>query len=400
MLIAEKAKEHFVQAQSKYAKVSNEPKYSHFVGDSPSIIGEVEVSSIVIQLIFKTKSFMSVESKQFLVDFLKDPTDEHLKKILSCPRVQSAKFRDLHYRHASFLQELYSRTKSRLINATRKMASSAIRMGNLEGFAKTFNEFFGKDIMNDAWKKIVDSGKSAEMKIEELQDYTLIVAINNFIWTSDRQTFMLANWMQILNHIVHLSNSTLPINDDCALSYITVYMAILHNDYDRNTLDVERVREFLNRLLGRAEKREKLVMHSEVFELANFYLMLHWPLQKEEIQCDRERFFDCLLLLSKRQSEDHSEQVPWFQVRANRRENQSKLVSLKGKERRLNWGKAYEFYGKLRGSQIFYDLPGLDRQIVFPYDSSSGIRGTYRQVSFNLIFNGLGPRAVNIREAN
>ena len=399
MLIAEKAKEHFVQAQSKYAKVSNEPKYSHFVGDSPSIIGEVEVSTIVIELIFKTKSFMSGNPKQFLVDFLKNPTDEHLKKILSCPRVQSAKFRDLHYRHTSFLQELYSRTKSRLINATRKMASSATRMGNLEGFAKTFNEFFGEDIMNDAWKKIVDSRKPAGMKIEELQVYILIVAINNFIWTSDRENFMLTHWMEILNHIVRLCDNTLTVNDDCALSYITVYMAILHNDFDRNTLDVERVREFLDRLLGSVD-HEKLAMHSEVFELANFYLMLHWPLQKEEIQCDRERFFDCLLLLSKRQSEDHSEQVPWFQVRANRRENQSKLVSLKGKERRLNWGKAYEFYGKLRGSQIFYDLPGLDRQIVFPYDSSSGIRGTYRQVSFNLIFNGLGPRAVNIREAN
>jgi hypothetical protein len=53
-----------------------------------------------------------------------------------------------------------------------------------------------------------------------------------------------------------------------------------------------------------------------VFELCNFYLMLHWPLTSEQVkEGAKKRFLECLDLLKKRQNETKDKyQTPWFQV--------------------------------------------------------------------------------------
>jgi hypothetical protein len=72
----------------------------------------------------------------------------------------------------------------------------------LEKNTEIFNNFFGEDILNNEWKKIVDSFKPREVKIKELEGFILGVAINNFMWTAKRNVDMLRNWMQILVEVI------------------------------------------------------------------------------------------------------------------------------------------------------------------------------------------------------
>ena len=79
------------------------------------------------------------------------------------------------------------------------MVFSNDHMDVLERNTKSYNDFFGEDILKGEWKKIVDSfHKPPQEKIKELEGYILHVAINNFMWTAKRGKNMLLNWMMIL----------------------------------------------------------------------------------------------------------------------------------------------------------------------------------------------------------
>ena len=86
------------------------------------------------------------------------------------------------------------------------MALSNVRMDVLERNTKNFNDFFGEDILNNEWSKIVASNKPAQVKIKELEGYILNVAINNFMWTAKRSIDMLRNWMMILMEVLRNLN--------------------------------------------------------------------------------------------------------------------------------------------------------------------------------------------------
>jgi hypothetical protein len=398
LVIAKKAKEQFTKAQEAYDQVQNKPKYSHLAGDSPAILGEVDVYMNIIKLMFKTKSFNEKRTKELLLEFLKEPTREHLVKITSRHGIQWESFGKLYLDNKDFLVELYSRTKSRLANATRKMAFSNVRLDVLEESTLKFNDFFGEDILNKEWTRIVNSGLSNESKIKELEGYILNVSINNFMWTAKRKIHLLLNWMDILFHIIKLSRSIV-IGSDIALCYVTVYMALIYNIKDIKkpiTLVEETVVKFIEQLLKETINRPKT--QAEVFELANFYLMLLWPVDHRGVCANPKIFFECLGLLKKREREDPTQNnAPWFQVQESGLNQQicQHLASRKDTSSLLPGAKVY--HGKLHGQEIEFHTVGFENPINIRKDHRSrNISGTYIDVTFNVVFNALGPIACNI----
>ena len=426
---ASKAKEQFIASQDNYSKQPDEPCYSHVAGDTPSMMGEVALYILVIKLFFLTVSFKSEESQKCLLRFLKEPTSEKFREILKCKNLQEEQLVMVRKKHESLLNELYSRTKSRLTAATRKMALSCIRMDILEKNADDFSKFFGEDIFKIEWTKIVNSKRmNRSQKIEELEGLLLPVCINNFIRTVAREVKFLSNWMKILEKIESELDPKI-VSADSALCYVTIYMAVIFNNFHNISLKQETADRLIGQLVAHLID-ERHDIHSEIVDLCNFYLMLHWPAFGRRLE-DEAMFMKCLNLLQKRQSEL---KVEWFQLctfgnekigkksaTKDHQKNALKLlfqVQVRRETRKEEWSNhlgsmkdaginkknyilsegAEKFTGRLKGNEVTFKPKGISNPINLR--AATRIKKNHIDVTFIVVFTAIGPLACNIEEVD
>ena len=416
--IAKQAKEQFNLAQENYATLPDEPHYSHMAGDTPAILGEVNLNILVVELFFATKSFRSKDAQAKLVKYLKDPDQKHLQEIMQLKNLQKSNFSRLIKDNSTFLKELYPRTKDRLTAATRKMALSNIRMDILERNADDFNKYFGHDVLKTEWEKIADSKTTATgEKIKALEGLLLPVLINNFTWTVAKQRKFLTQWIKILEKIETLDGN---LSDHSALCYVTIYMAAIFNQDKSNPLkratSITLIGRRVSEIIGKPHH-----IHTEIVDLCNFYLMLHWPTGDDDDDLDdSDLFFKCLNLLKKRQAEFSDD---WFRLSASNQgatpksktrqlqvlfhvlekqtKDESRMGSLKDAEVKRGYvfcrgAKKYE--GRLRGSEVIFQAKGNSSSIHLRKDKSDTIKGNLVDVTFNVVFTVIGPVACNIEE--